>query len=144
MSRLEFHEPVLIDQVLKFLIGNPAGVYVDGTLGGGGHSLAILKRLSANGTLIGIDLDEQALEFARNRLKAFGSQVVLRQDNFAEIGLILRSLKLYPVDGILLDLGVSSHQIDTGERGFSYSTAGPLDMRMGHREHGTGYYQYLF
>jgi len=125
-----FHIPVLVDRVLDFLIHDPSGVYVDGTVGGAGHSLAILQRLTPRGRLIGIDLDEKALAVAGTRLKPFASQVVLEHANFAEMGSILQSQRLDHVDGILLDLGVSSYQIDTGKRGFSYMSDGPLDMRM--------------
>jgi 16S rRNA (cytosine1402-N4)-methyltransferase len=126
----KFHTPVLIDQVLTYLIGDPSGIYVDGTIGGGGHSFKILKRLTPTGRLIGIDLDDKALKYAKERLKSFEKRVILNIGNFAEIGNILSSLKINRVDGILLDLGVSSHQINTGERGFSYLAPGPLDMRM--------------
>jgi len=130
VNQEKFHTPVLIDQVLKYLIDNPSGNYVDGTVGGGGHSFEILSKLNSVGRLIGIDLDEKALEFANERLKAFEKKAILKQGNFAEIKNILCSLDINQVDGILLDLGVSSHQIDTGERGFSYLASGPLDMRM--------------
>ena len=130
MNKEKFHIPVLVDEVLKFLIGNPSGIYVDATVGGGGHSLEIVTRLNETGKLIGIDLDNKALEFATDKLKSFEKQVLFKKGNFAEIGNILGSLELNQVDGILLDLGVSSYQIDTVERGFSYLTSGPLDMRM--------------
>jgi 16S rRNA (cytosine1402-N4)-methyltransferase len=130
VNQEKFHTPVLIDQVLTYLINNPSGIYVDGTVGGGGHSFEILKKLAPKGRLIGIDLDEKALEFANERLKFFEKKVILKQGNFSQIKNILSSLDISQVDGILLDLGVSSHQIDTGERGFSYLAAGPLDMRM--------------
>jgi len=130
VNKEKFHIPVLVDEVLKFLIGNPSGIYVDATVGGGGHSLEIVTRLNETGKLIGIDLDNKALEFATDKLKSFEKQVLFKKGNFAEIGNILGSLELNQVDGILLDLGVSSYQIDTVERGFSYLTSGPLDMRM--------------
>ncbi|UCE08789.1 MAG: 16S rRNA (cytosine(1402)-N(4))-methyltransferase RsmH [bacterium] len=125
-----FHTPVLVDQVLKYLIGKPSGIYVDGTIGGAGHSLELLKKLSASGKLIGIDLDDKAIATAKYRLKQYENQIMLNRGNFKDIGKILVSYHINQVDGILLDLGVSSHQIDTGERGFSYLTQGPLDMRM--------------
>ena len=130
MNQEKFHTPVQIDQVLEYLISDPSGIYVDGTIGGGGHSIEILKRLTPTGRIIGIDLDKKAFEYAKDRLKSFEKRVILKKGNFAEIGNILSSLKINQVDGILLDLGVSSHQIDTGERGFSYLAQGPLDMRM--------------
>jgi 16S rRNA (cytosine1402-N4)-methyltransferase len=126
----KFHTPVLIDQVLKFLINDPKGIYVDGTVGGGGHSFEILKKIAPTGRLIGIDLDEKAVERAKERLKLFEKRVILKQGNFTRIKNILSSIDISQVNGILLDLGVSSHQIDTGERGFSYLAQGPLDMRM--------------
>jgi len=125
-----FHTPVLIDQVLKYLVVNPSGMYVDGTIGGGGHSIEIVKKLSSTGKLIGIDLDDKAVEKSRERLRRYGKIVLLKKGNFAEIGDILTSLDINQVDGILLDLGISSYQIDTVERGFSYLSSGPLDMRM--------------
>ena len=130
MNQEKFHTPVQIDQVLEYLISDPSGIYVDGTIGGGGHSIEILKRLTPTGRIIGIDLDKKAFEYAKDRLKSFEKRVILKKGNFTEIGDILSSLKINQVDGILLDLGVSSHQIDTGERGFSYLAQGPLDMRM--------------
>ncbi len=130
MNQKEFHKPVLIDQVIKYLIKDPSGIYVDGTVGGGGHSFEILNRLTSSGTLIGIDVDDKALEYARKRLEMFGKKVLLKRGNFAETGDILSTLEINQVDGILLDLGVSSHQIDMGERGFSFMISGPLDMRM--------------
>lgn len=130
MNQEKFHIPVLIDQVLKYLINDPSGIYVDGTVGGGGHCFEILKKLAPNGRLVGIDFDDKALEYAKDRLKSFEKRVILKKGNFAEIGDILGSSEINQVDGILLDLGVSSHQIDTGKRGFSYLVQGPLDMRM--------------
>ncbi len=130
MNQEKFHTPVLIDQVLRYLINDPLGIYVDGTSGGGGHSFEILKKLAPSGQLIGIDLDEKALEYAKKKLGSIGKRIRLKQGNFAKIKNILSSFDLNQVDGILLDLGVSSYQIDTGERGFSYLAQGPLDMRM--------------
>jgi len=130
VNRKKFHKPVLVDEAVKYLIGNASGIYVDGTIGGGGHSLEILKKLASTGQLIGIDLDENALDYAKKTLESFEHQVMLKHGNFAKIGNILSTLEISQVDGILLDLGVSSHQIDTGERGFSFMAPGPLDMRM--------------
>lgn len=130
MNQVPFHTPVLVDQVSKYLITNPSGIYVDATIGGGGHSIEILKKLAVTGRLIGIDFDDKALEYAKDTLKSFKKRVILKKGNFAEIRKILSSFEINQVDGILLDLGVSSHQIDTSERGFSYLAPGPLDMRM--------------
>jgi 16S rRNA (cytosine1402-N4)-methyltransferase len=126
----KFHTPVLIDQVLKYLINDLTGIYVDGTVGGGGHSFEILKKLAPAGRLIGIDLDNEALQHAKRALQSFENRVVLTKGNFAAIEDILSSFEIAQVDGILLDLGVSSQQIDAGRRGFSYMAQGPLDMRM--------------
>ncbi|MCF8382205.1 MAG: 16S rRNA (cytosine(1402)-N(4))-methyltransferase RsmH [Chlorobium sp.] len=134
-----YHEPVLVAEIQELLVRMP-GLYVDGTLGGGGHSLAILKELQRKGygassLLIGIDQDECALTAAREKLNPFGEGVVEVKGNFSQIAEIVgrvcgqRSIEASAV-GILLDLGVSSAQIDTPERGFSYSHHGPLDMRM--------------
>ncbi len=134
-----FHNPVLATETVAFLVRKP-GIYVDGTLGGGGHSLAMLSALFdadllEGSLLIGIDQDEEALREAGEKLKGYEARVVLVKGNFADIGgIVTRVLSekgLEPkVTGILLDLGVSSFQIDTAERGFSYMREGPLDMRM--------------
>lgn len=130
MIEEKFHTPVLVEEVIKYLRVNPSGIYVDGTLGGVGHSFEIVKRLTSGGKLIGIDLDQRAVEVAQERLKPFEKRAVLKKGNFIEIGNVLKELGFNQVDGILVDLGVSSHQIDTADRGFSYLKAGPLDMRM--------------
>lgn len=124
-----YHLPVLLKDVIKFLIKDPEGIYLDGTLGGGGHAEEILKDLSKEGLYIGIDRDPEAIHFAKSRLKDYPN-ISLHQCNFAEFGHVIDDLKLKAVDGILLDLGVSSHQIDAAERGFSYMQNAPLDMRM--------------
>jgi 16S rRNA (cytosine1402-N4)-methyltransferase len=129
MSQEPFHTPVLVDLVLTYLINDRSGIYVDGTLGGGGHSLAILKKLTTRGRLIGIDWDEQAIQKAQEHLRQEASRVSIRKGNFNQITGILAAVDIKKVDGILLDLGVSSFQIDTSERGFSYLASGPLDMR---------------
>lgn len=123
------HISVLRDECIEYLNINPRGVYVDGTLGGAGHSLVILDTLSGEGKLIGIDRDLEALNVARDRLKAFGNFIPVH-DNFFNIKEILKRLDVTGIDGMLLDLGVSSYQIDNAERGFSYMHDGPLDMRM--------------
>jgi 16S rRNA (cytosine1402-N4)-methyltransferase len=122
------HEPVMLQEVLSWLVGNKTGVYVDGTIGGAGHARAILEQTCAR--LIGIDCDADALSAAEERLAPFGSRKVLIKANFADLGLVLKELHIEKVDGVLLDLGVSSHQLDTAHRGFSFSQAAPLDMRM--------------
>jgi len=125
-----YHTPVLRKEVAEALQLKPGGVYVDGTVGGGGHALEILENIAPDGVLIGIDLDGDALAASEDRLKAFGSRKILVKGNFADIDKILSSLGVGQVDGILFDLGVSSHQLDTPDRGFSFSLDAPLDMRM--------------
>jgi len=120
------HEPVLIDEVLEHLAHRDHGVYFDGTLGGGGHSARLLERLPG-ATLIGVDRDPDALAAARETLAPFGDRVRLVHGTYAEVAAILGGTR---VDGLLLDLGVSSWQLDTPERGFSFGKPGPLDMRM--------------
>lgn len=127
---MEFkHTPVLLNECIEGLNINPDGIYVDGTLGGAGHSKEIVKRLSSKGMLIGIDRDEDALKAARENLKDF-SNVKYVHGNHDEIKEILQSLEINKVDGILLDLGVSSYQLDERNRGFSYLGKSELDMRM--------------
>jgi 16S rRNA (cytosine1402-N4)-methyltransferase len=125
-----FHEPVLVDKVVDFLIGAPDGIFLDGTVGGGGHAEAILATLSKDGQLIALDRDDEALGHAQQRLLQFGERVILKKTNFKDFEQVLEDLKIKRVHGLLLDLGVSSHQIDAPERGFSYRLAGSLDMRM--------------
>ncbi len=127
-----FHDPVLVDRVIHYLITEPGGIYIDGTLGGGGHAERILEHLTADALYIGLDQDEDALEYARKRLGPC-KKVILERTNFADIPLLLKRLNLGPVDGILLDLGISSFQIDMPGRGFSYMQDSPLDMRMDRR-----------
>jgi 16S rRNA (cytosine1402-N4)-methyltransferase len=126
---MEFnHVPVLLNETLEGLNINPSGVYVDCTVGGAGHSVEIAKRLTDGGRLIGLDRDPDAIAVATERLKDFNATVV--SSNYSEIKSALASLNVCSVDGILMDLGVSSHQLDTVERGFSYHYDAPLDMRM--------------
>lgn len=127
------HISVLLDECIKYLNIRPDGVYVDGTLGLGGHSEAILERLTDGGTLIGIDRDDHALEDAGKRLARFGNQVVLVKGNFGDVASILSKLGIPKVDGMMFDLGVSSPQLDDPARGFSYMKDAPLDMRMDER-----------
>ena len=124
------HIPVLYAKVLDFLKPQPDGVYVDGTVGLGGHSYAILNASAPNGYLIGIDLDPEALAIAKERLHPFDDRYCLINGNFAEMNVLLEDCSIDAVDGILLDLGVSSLQLDTPHRGFSFNHTGPLDMRM--------------
>jgi 16S rRNA (cytosine1402-N4)-methyltransferase len=125
-----FHKPVLLEEAVGSLCCRPGGTYVDGTIGGGGHAQAILEKTSPSGLLIGIDADEEALAEAERRLRPFGNRKTLIKGNFADIGQILKELHIEKVDGILLDLGVSSHQLESADRGFSFSLNAPLDMRM--------------
>lgn len=137
---MEFkHISVLLNEVIESLNIKEDGIYVDCTLGGAGHSSQILKCLSNKGRLIGIDQDTNALEAAKEKLKNY-QNVTYVHDNFYNIDSILKELKIDKVDGILMDLGVSSYQLDTAERGFSYMKDAPLDMRM-NREKGFSAYE---
>lgn len=128
------HVSVLLNETIDGLNINPDGIYVDGTLGGGGHAYEVCKRLSDKGRLIGIDQDGEALEAAREYLKEFEDKITLVRSNYCEIDTILKDLDIDKVDGIVLDLGVSSYQLDNLERGFSYKSDAPLDMRMDQRQ----------
>ena len=132
VNAMEIHHiSVLCDEVIDFLSPKPDGVYIDGTVGLGGHSAAILETSAPNGRVIGIDLDVEALSIAKRRLHAFGERSSLINGNFAEMDVLLKTKhSIHAVDGILLDLGVSSLQLDTSHRGFSFNHTGPLDMRM--------------
>ena len=123
-----YHRPVLLDETIEALAVRPDGVYVDGTAGGGGHSYAIASRLTSGGRLISLDQDPDAVVEASRRLQGLPARVI--RANFTEIARVLREEGLSAADGILLDIGVSSHQLDTPERGFSYHADAPLDMRM--------------
>ncbi|HQL37499.1 MAG TPA: 16S rRNA (cytosine(1402)-N(4))-methyltransferase RsmH [Bacillota bacterium] len=124
------HTPVLLNETLEYLDPKPGGVYIDGTLGGAGHSSEIIKRIVPGGKLLGIDQDSNAIDAAKRRLEAYKDNVVIVRDNFRNIKAIALQKGFKEVDGILLDIGVSSHQLDEKERGFSYMHDGPLDMRM--------------
>jgi 16S rRNA (cytosine1402-N4)-methyltransferase len=127
---MEFkHKPVLLDECIEGLNINPDGIYVDGTLGGAGHSSHIIEKLSKNGKLIGIDRDKEAIAAAEKKLKDFSNKIIYH-GNHDDIKRILEELNIGKVDGILLDLGVSSYQLDEAERGFSYMLDSKLDMRM--------------
>ncbi len=123
------HKSVLLEECIENLNIKPEGIYVDGTLGGGGHSYEIAKRLTT-GRLIGIDQDEAAIKAAGERLTEYMDKVTIVRSNYSDIKRVLQELQIEKVDGILLDLGVSSYQLDTPERGFSYKEDAPLDMRM--------------
>ena len=123
------HKPVLLQECIEGLQIKPNGIYVDGTMGGAGHSIEIVKRLSDDGLLIGIDRDEEALKASKERLEKY-KNVTYVHDNHDNIKEILQKLKINQVDGILLDLGVSSYQLDERNRGFSYLGENELDMRM--------------
>lgn len=132
---MEFrHRSVLLEETIKELRIKPDGIYVDGTLGGGGHSFEIASRLGEGGRLIGIDQDEAAVEAARERLLSFGDKVTIIRNNYQNTRSVLLSLAVSGIDGMLLDLGVSSYQLDTVERGFSYRYDTALDMRMDQRQ----------
>ena len=124
------HVPVLLNETLDLLVKNPAGTYIDGTLGRGGHATEILKRLSPEGRLIGLDRDAEAIEQTEEILKPFGERAIRIHGNFADMKELCRQIDVAEVDGILLDLGVSSPQFDVAERGFSFARDGALDMRM--------------
>jgi len=129
-EKIEFsHRPVLLDECIEGLNIKPDGIYVDGTAGGAGHSREIAKRLK-NGLLIAIDQDEMAIAVATQRLAEFGDRARVVRSNFSEISSVCEALGIDKIDGILLDLGVSSYQLDTAERGFSYMADAELDMRM--------------
>ncbi len=124
------HTPVLVEEVLHYLAPQPGGVYCDATVGGAGHATRILEASAPDGRLVGVDRDPAALAAAREKLEPFGDRVTLVHGTFGELPAILGALGVVPVDGILVDLGVSSHQLDTAGRGFSFAKQGPLDMRM--------------
>ena len=128
---MDFHHvSVLLNETLDGLAIKPNGTYVDCTLGGGGHSHAIGERLSSEGMIIGLDQDVAALEAASKRLEDLSCQVKVIKTNFSNLKQALQEAGIYEVDGFVFDLGVSSHQLDTADRGFSYMQDGPLDMRM--------------
>lgn len=128
------HKSVLLDETIESLNIKPDGIYVDGTLGGGGHAYEVCRRLGEGGRLIGIDQDADAIAAASERLKEFGDKVTIVRSNYKNIEAVLRELGIKEVDGIYLDLGVSSYQLDTVDRGFTYrEDNAPLDMRMDQR-----------
>jgi 16S rRNA (cytosine1402-N4)-methyltransferase len=123
------HTPVLLEEVVDWLRIRPEGTYADATVGTAGHAIEIARRLTT-GRLLGLDRDPQALEIARERLKAYEGRVILVHAEFSRIGDVARELALPPLDGVIADLGVSTLELDTPERGFSFRLAGPADMRM--------------
>lgn len=128
---MEFHHvSVLLEESVSALVTNPEGIYVDCTLGGSGHAAQVVSQLNSSGRFIGIDQDPAAIQTGKIRLANAACQVDIVQDNFQNIGKVLDDLHISKVDGILFDLGVSSHQLDIAERGFSYMQDAPLDMRM--------------
>lgn len=132
---MEFsHVSVLLSELIGGLAIKPDGIYVDGTLGGAGHASAVCENLSSEGRLIGIDQDADAIQAATERLAAYGERVKIVRSNYSELSNILKQEKIEAVDGIYLDLGVSSFQLDCSERGFSYRMDAPLDMRMDKRQ----------
>lgn len=129
------HKSVLLEETVDSLNIKPDGIYVDGTLGGGGHASEVCKRLGEHGRLIGIDQDQDAIMAAGERLKEFGDKVTIVRSNYEQIKDVLTELGIEKVDGIYLDLGVSSYQLDTADRGFTYrEDDAPLDMRMDQRK----------
>ncbi len=132
-TSIQRHRPVLLREAVSFLRPNEGGVYVDATVGDGGHAGEILRQMGPRGRVVGIDWDGDALDRARTALSDFGERVTLVRDNFRNMPSILRELNIRAVDGILLDLGMSSDQIEDAERGFSFLRPGPLDMRMDRR-----------
>lgn len=137
---MEFkHTSVLFNECINGLAIKPDGIYVDGTLGGGGHASGICQNLSKNGTLIGIDRDRDALEAAEKRLEEYECKKYFVQSNYSDIKEVLEELEIEKIDGALLDLGVSSFQLDNPERGFSYMQDAPLDMRMSQDDDFTAY-----
>lgn len=132
---MEFrHKSVLLDETIDNLNIKPDGIYVDGTLGGGGHSYVIASKLTEGGRLIGIDQDADAVSAAGDRLKEFSDGVTIVRNNYCNMAQVLDELGISRVNGIILDLGVSSYQLDTAERGFTYKADAPLDMRMDRRQ----------
>lgn len=132
---MEFkHTSVLLEETIEYLQIKPDGIYVDGTMGGGGHSFHIVSKLRGTGRLIGFDRDKDAIEASRLRLESYGERVTFVRDNYCNARQVLMRIGINRADGILLDLGVSSFQLDNAERGFSYKYDAPLDMRMDTRQ----------
>lgn len=128
------HKPVMLDEVADLLVRGPGGLFFDGTLGGGGHAEALLNAAGTGAQLIGIDRDEEALKRAAERFAGYGDRVTLRHANFDGMKAVAEQLGVKGVDGIIMDIGYSSFQVDDAERGFSFARSGPLDMRMDRTE----------
>ena len=131
---MSYHVPVMVDEVVRGLVTDPRGIYLDATVGGGGHGKAILQSLQPAGRLVAIDRDAEAVRFARRVFADWSNQAEVLHAGFAALGSLLKQRKIEAVHGMLFDLGVSSHQIDEPARGFSYREEGPLDMRMDRRQ----------
>jgi 16S rRNA (cytosine1402-N4)-methyltransferase len=131
------HIPVMVEEAMDLLRCEPGRTYVDGTLGGGGHAEEILKRSGPDGVVIGMDWDKEAIDEAEKRLRPYGSRARIFRENFIRLPEVLKIMKFETIDGILLDLGLSSIQLEREERGFSFRGKGPLDMRMDERRHST-------
>lgn len=136
---MEYHIPIMLNECMEILNPTSGRIYLDATLGGAGHSYEILKRSSPNGVLIGIDRDEDAIISAKERLKSFGDRAIIVHSNYKDAQNVLDSLKIEYIDGAIMDLGISSHQIDESERGFSYMKDARLDMRMDRTQQLTAY-----
>jgi 16S rRNA (cytosine1402-N4)-methyltransferase len=132
-----YHVPVLLQEAIELLVTDPHGCYVDGTLGGGSHAQAILEKLTENGKVVGIDQDMDAIHYSREKLRPYGNRFTAIHQNFAQLTSVLVQNGIAKINGLLLDLGISSHQIDTPERGFSFDRQGELDMRMNTKDRRT-------
>lgn len=130
MEKIIKHKSVLLQEIIQFLDPKPGGVYIDATIGFGGHAEEILKKISSQGKLLGIDQDEEALGHIKSSLLPEYPNLTLKKANFTEIGKISKEMRLKSVEGIVADIGVSSYQLDRPDRGFSFKSDGPLDMRM--------------
>lgn len=133
IARPIFHEPVMVSETLFLLSPEEGKTYLDCTLGGGGHALAILEATGGKARVIGIDMDQEAIIFSKERLSSFGENVLIKEENFIRANEVLKGLNIKGVDGIVCDLGLSSWQLDDVDRGFSFQKDGPLDMRMNPR-----------
>jgi len=131
------HQPVMVDEVIAYLVTTPEGIYVDGTVGTGGHSLEICKRIAPKGRLICLDIDSASLQLARKRLALFGDRVKIIKESYVELDKVLQGIGVERVNGIFLDLGMSSYQLESSGRGFSFMRDEPLDMRMDQERIGT-------
>ncbi len=130
----DFHEPALVSETLQILAIKPGEIWVDLTLGGGGHAEEILQRLGQSGWLVGLDRDQEACAEAKKRLERFGERAVLLHENFINLDRVLNEMGVARVNGFFMDLGLSAHQLESANRGFSFQRQGPLDMRMDQRE----------